>query len=70
MCNQNLPKVPKNGLFFTYISLNIGHSDLLFGLKVDLLNTNKDYHIERLCDHKRPNVTPKSSKNDLYFLSK
>ena len=62
------PKSSKNYLFLTYISLNIGHSDLIFCMQIDIHNTINNYHTQRMQDQKWQNMPPESSKiskNDL-----
>ena len=65
-CNQNCQNVPpkssktsKNDIFLTYISRNIGHSDLIFCMQIDIPNTINNYHTQRFHDQKWQNVPPK-----------
>ena len=67
---QNLQKEPKMTYILTYFSLNIGHSDLIFGRLIYIFNTSNNYHIQRFCNQKGQNVASKSSKstkNDLFL---
>ena len=59
---QNVPpntsKSAKITLFSPYISLNIGHSDLLSGMQIDVPNTIHNHHTRRIWAYKWQNVPP------------
>ena len=48
--------------FLPYISLNIGHGDLVSGMQIDVPNIMHIHHTRRFCVKKCQNVPPKPTK--------
>ena len=63
---QNVPpkhsKRAKTTQPLPYISLNIGHGDLVSGMQIDVPNIMHIHHTRRSCAKKCQNVPPKPSK--------
>ena len=70
MWHQNLQKVVKMTYILTYILINIGHSDLMLCMLIDIPNTINNYYTQRFHDQKWQNVPTKfskSSKSDVFL---